>query len=169
MSNKLIESLEYLLGEPIHLDHHLRGVFRFSASSNPSINSHFWSERGNSGWFTTPEEAAINLAQSFGYYRPPSITDGQIDAIVIKLITEKPLQYTARRLRSLANKQTGFIPCAPARLDAAVKRLINQGRVSPVNPTKRSSGVLKLAQYANPKVNIQWINEPFQLTCDGDN
>ena len=166
----LEDFLAKLLNEPLLLRSHSSGVCRFCPSSDLtlSINSHFWSERGNTGWFTSPEEAAINLAQTFGYYRPPSITDKQIEAAVIDLITEKPLQYTARRLRSLSNKQTGLIPCAPARCDEAVKRLIHKGRIVLVNPTKRSSGVLQLAQYANPKVNIQWINEPFQTICVGD-
>ena len=163
MTGKLSVLLEAILNEKIALQQHTSGVCRFAPSSALSLstNSHFWSERGNAGWFTSPEEAAINLAQSFGYYRPPSITDSQIDAMVIGLVTERPLQFTARRLRSLANKQAGLIPCAPARCDEAVKRLIQQGRIVLVNPTKRSSGVLQLAQYANLIANIQWINEPF--------
>lgn len=168
MIEQLTTMLCETLQEPVELQYHHTGVFRF-IPSGPSSGDYdqFWSERSNSGWFNTPVEAALNLAMSYGYYRPPSITDKQIEAAVINLITEKPLHYTARRLRSLANRQTGLIPCAPARCDEAVKRLIRQGRIVLVNPTKRSSGVLQLAQYANPKVNIQWINEPFEAICDG--
>lgn len=118
--------------------------------SDNSPDAGFLQARGRGGWFASPEAALIHLAHAFGCHSDPARDDQTIDRTILKLIARQPGRFTARQLRNLANRQTGIIPCAGARCDAAVRRLVLDGHLVYVGSDGRSAGRLVLAQRANP-------------------
>jgi len=143
-----LRPLESLLDEPLRLRHHTSGVWRVDPTDEParSPNAGFWLARGRGGWFHSAEEALIHLAHAFGCHAEPPHGLPAIEQAVLDLVGEAPGHYTARHLRRLANRQTGRIPCAGARCDAAIRRLVEQGRLIHTRGDGRCAGRLQLAQ-----------------------
>lgn len=144
----LIGALSALLDEPLQLRHHPSGVWRVDPAGEAARSPHagFWLARGRGGWFPSAEEAVIHLAHAFGCHAEPPQGAPAIEQAILELVDQAPGRYTARQLRRLANRQTGRIPCAGARCDAAVRRLVEQGRLIHTRGDGRCAGRLQLAQ-----------------------
>lgn len=143
--------LTELIGEPLRMRHHATGYWRVDPVGEPSSsrNIAFWQTRGHGGWFPSPEQALTYLAYLFGSYIEPPADDAAIDRAILDLVAQQPGQLTARQLRGMANRQTGRIPCAAARCDASVRRLIEQGVLVRTQGDGRCAGRLTLASRAD--------------------